>query len=185
MEMKPVDRRSALIVVDVTNDFVPGVSVAALPVDGGDQIIKPINALMAHGGFDVIIGSQCWHPDNHESFKKQGGPFPKHGVAGTWGSWFEPFLESNRFDLIVRKGQRKEQFSVIDDAIVAWLRARGICSVYVCGLALDFCVKATCEAAIQAGFVTYLYRDLTRAVFPSVADATVQGLERRGVRVIR
>jgi nicotinamidase/pyrazinamidase len=187
--------RSALIVVDVQNDFVPGVSVSALPVPGGDQIIRPINDLMAAAAFDAVVFTQDWHPAGHDSFASsgKGGPWPDHCVQGSWGAQFEPFLDTSKAHLILRKGMNprvdsysafQENDRLTDTGLGAWLKARHIRSVYVCGLALDFCVRWTCQDAREEGFNVYLHQRLTRAVHPANDAETLDALTERGVHIL-
>lgn len=187
----------ALIVVDMQNDFIPGVSVAALPVTGGDLLIKPINKAMED--FSTIVVTQDWHPKGHWSFKSTGalGKWPDHCVQGSWGAQLEPFLKTDRVNLILRKGMnlRVDSYSAFrentdqngnrkDTGLTAWLKARGITSVLVCGLAKDYCVRFTCEDAVQAGFKTYLLDSLSKSVDPKNDDALIYGLQTDGVQII-
>jgi nicotinamidase/pyrazinamidase len=172
----------ALIVVDVQNDFCPG---GALAVRGGDEILDEVNRLAAQA--PLVIATRDWHPPDHRSFAEQGGPWPVHCVRGTPGAELHPGLLM-RTDAIVDKGQtpEREGYSGFEDtALESLLHERGVESVDIVGLALDFCVKATALDARKAGFDVVVHRDATRAVnvAPGDDERTVQELRAAGVTV--
>ena len=96
----------ALVVVDLQNDFLP--PGGALAVPAGEEVIEPINALLAGGGFDLVVATRDWHPPDHASFISQGGPWPPHCVQGTPGAQLHPALEAQRIDAVVDAGYRPE-----------------------------------------------------------------------------
>ncbi len=174
----------ALIVVDVQNDFLPG---GALAVPEGDAVAAPINSLMQC--FDIVVLTADWHPAEHESFAASHAgkkPFetvelgdmqqvlwPVHCVAGSHGAQFADALDLSRAALIVRKGMRKncDSYSAFVEAdrktktgLAGWLAEREVGEVYVCGLALDFCVSSTAFDAAEAGFQTTVVLDACRAI---------------------
>lgn len=150
----------ALLVVDVQNDFLPG---GALPIEGGHDIIFIINDLIDSGEFDLIIGTQDWHPKGHISFASthnvepfteisaRGMVWPDHCVKGTKGANFPPGLMHEEFDYILRKGNNEfiDSYSAFlnDGMVETHLNdlLDNIHEVYVCGLASDVCVKYTAE----------------------------------------
>jgi len=178
------DRQSALIVVDVQNCFIPG---GTLPVRGGDEVVPLINRLGAI--FQNIVITQDWHPPGHASFasahpgKK---PFetvelgygaqvlwPDHCVQGTEDAALHKDLNLPAAQLIIRKGYHPgiDSYSAFDEAdhetptgLAAYLKARGIRSVYIAGLATDFCVAWTAMDARKRGFDAYVIEDATRAI---------------------
>jgi nicotinamidase/pyrazinamidase len=159
---------TALIVVDVQNDFLPG---GALGVPGGDRL-APLIAEAA-GGADVLVATRDVHPPDHCSFREQGGPWPAHCVAGTAGAELHPSVASIRFDRIQDKGSDpgREQYSGLDGTDLAdWLRGRGVERVTVAGVATDYCVRATALDAIKAGFPTTVVTDAVAAVDVSPGD---------------
>ena len=196
---------AALIVVDVQNDFLPG---GALAVAGGDEVIEPINALMER--FETIVLTADWHPENHMSFacNHEGHEafevvevsygkqvlWPMHCVAGTWGAEFAPELDTKAAALIVRKGMHShcDSYSAIKEAdgktvtgLAGWLRERGLRKVYICGLAMDFCVAMSAVDAAGAGFETYLVKDATVAIDTSGSLVLAQeACCRAGVKMI-
>src|SRR5919202_1788302 len=91
----------ALVIVDFQNDFTPG---GALAVPDGDQVAERLNALAASGDYDLVVATRDWHPPDHGSFSKRGGPWPVHCVAGTPGAELHPALDESHVDVIVDKG---------------------------------------------------------------------------------
>ena len=174
----------ALLIVDVQNDFCPG---GALEVPNGDQIIPTINKLSRK--FDVIIQTQDWHPAGHSSFASSHDgkePFetiempygeqvlwPDHCVQGSEGAEFHADLETNRSQLIVRKGFRKEidsysAFFENDDetptGLTGYLNQRGIEHLYAVGLATDFCVKWSVVDGLKEGFKVTVVEDAVKGI---------------------
>lgn len=162
----------ALVVIDVQNDFCPG---GALAVTGGDEIVAPINAMMAE--FDAVILTQDWHPAGHSSFASQHpgkaplemtempyGPqvlWPDHCVQGSLGAAFHPRLDTDRAELIIRKGFRPgiDSYSAFFEndhetptGLEGYLRTRGIDRLTLVGLATDFCVNFSAVDAATLGF---------------------------------
>jgi nicotinamidase/pyrazinamidase len=173
----------ALIIVDVQRDFCPG---GALAVADGDAVVEPINALAASVPF--VVATRDWHPDAHASFAPQGGPWPVHCVADSDGAQLHPGMNLAAVDLIVDKGQEQdsEGYSGFEDTpLEQLLRARGVETVHVAGLALDYCVKATALDARRAGFEVVLHRGATRAVEVAEGDGerALAELEAAGVTV--
>jgi nicotinamidase/pyrazinamidase len=178
------DATHALIVIDMQLDFCPG---GALAVPEGDRIVPGINALMA--GFAAVILTQDWHPADHLSFASQHagkapmemtdmpyGPqvlWPDHCVQGSPGASFHPDLDTDRADLILRKGFRRgidsysaffENDRTTPTGLEGYLRSRGIEALTLVGLATDFCVNFSAVDAARLGFRTTVREDLTRAI---------------------
>lgn len=174
----------ALIVIDVQNDFCPG---GALAVPEGDQVVAPINALIAEA--DLVILSQDWHPANHSSFAdnhKGASPFdmitldygeqtlwPAHCIQGSKGAEFHAGLNVAAADAIIRKGTRPsiDSYSTFFEndrktptGLVGLLRERGVTSVCLTGLALDYCVAYSALDAAQQGFDVTVVQHATRAI---------------------
>jgi NAD+ synthetase len=156
------DRSStALIVVDVQNDFCPG---GALGVDGGDRLGSAIAQAAEQVG--TVVATRDRHPANHVSFRDQGGPWPPHCVDGTSGAELHPSVAGLRFDIVQDKGgdAGREQCSGFDGTDLAQaLRDRGVTRVLVSGLTTG-CVRATALDAIRAGFETTVLVDAVAAV---------------------
>jgi len=176
----------ALIVVDPQVDFFPG---GALGVAGADEILPALNRAIeafAERGLLVVV-TRDWHPANHCSFVEQGGPWPPHCVRGTSGAELHPGLELPPLFTMVHKAASPERESFSDfegTGLVDHLRARGVKRIYVGGLALDYCVRATCLDGVDAGFEVVLLTDSTRAVnvHPDDGDRALAELVAVGVR---
>ncbi len=197
----------ALLVVDLQRDFLPG---GALAVESGDAIVEPIARCARR--FGVVVATQDWHPRGHVSFASSHpgaapytvkelpqGPqelWPDHCVAGSAGAALHPDLPTEAVTLLLRKGTRPDvdSYSAFREnvgpdgsrpstGLAGWLRDRGITRVFVCGLARDFCVRATAVDAAAAGFQTFVFDDLTRAVFPLRVSETNAQLEAAGVHL--
>jgi len=200
--------RTALLLVDLQPDFMPG---GALAVAGGDAIVAPIRDLVRAGTFRQIAATQDWHPPGHVSFASAHPgrrPFevieinghehtlwPDHCVRGTAGAQLHAGIPWDAVSVIVRKGMEADTDSYSglrnnwDPAgerrptgLGGWLRERGVDTVFCCGLARDVCVKWTAEDA-AAGFRTWLLWDLTRAVNPADDERVRRELLERGVRI--
>jgi nicotinamidase/pyrazinamidase len=192
----PYDDRTALVVVDVQNDFAH--PDGSLYVSGGDQIIPTVNAQIAAGrevGATVVL-TQDWHPPATPHFTTDGGVWPVHCVRHTWGAELHPDLHAEA-DLIVRKGTGGEDgysaFTVLDPAtgrsqptgLAGYLRDRDITTAVVVGLATDVCVKATALDARALGLDTTVLWHATAPVEvePGDADRALAELRDAEVRV--
>jgi nicotinamidase/pyrazinamidase len=158
--------KSALIVVDVQNDFCPG---GALPVKNGNKIIPAINRLVelfTKNSLPVFF-TRDWHPPNHCSFKQYGGIWPPHCIQNSWGAEFHSELDVPKTAVIVSKATRhdKEAYSGFDGTdLASKLGSLDVKRVVVTGLAADYCVKNTVLDALKLGFEVVLPRDCTRGV---------------------
>jgi nicotinamidase/pyrazinamidase len=177
-------RSAALIVVDVQNCFMPG---GTLPVTKGDEVVPVINRLGA--AFENVVMTQDWHTPGHTSFasahpgKKpfettklaygQQVLWPDHCVQGSDDAALHKDLKIAHAQLIIRKGYHKgmDSYSAFEEAdhksstgLAGYLKQRGIRTVFVTGLATDFCVAWTAMDARKLGFETYVIEDATRAI---------------------
>jgi nicotinamidase/pyrazinamidase len=175
---------NALIIVDVQNDFCPG---GALPVTEGDRVVDCINRIQPK--FDLVVATQDWHPADHGSFAANhpgcsvgqkielaGLPqilWPAHCVQDTPGAELHPGLDRARIARVFRKGTDPtiDSYSGFFDngrrastGLAEYLKDQGVTDVYVCGLATDYCVKATALDAVSLGFKTHLLEDACRGV---------------------
>ena len=153
----------ALIVVDVQRDFCPG---GALAVPRGDEVVPVINRLLALTDW-LTVATRDWHPADHCSFRTQGGIWPPHCVAGTDGAAFHPALDQARVQHFVSKAVTTdaEAYSGFQGTdLAALLALRGIRRAFVCGLATDYCVKATALDARRAGLDVVVFEDAIRGV---------------------
>lgn len=158
--------QDALIVIDPQVDFFPG---GALGVPDGDATLPPMNRaieIFTERGLPVVV-TRDWHPPNHCSFTSEGGPWPPHCVRGTSGAELHPDLDLPPLFTMVHKATatNREAYSDFDGTGLGdLLRSRGIRRIFVAGLALDYCVRATCLDAVDAGFEVVLLTNATRAV---------------------
>ena len=160
--------RTALIVVDVQNDFCPG---GALGVVGGDAL-APVLAEAA-GRAGTVVATRDRHPAGHVSFAERGGQWPAHCVDGTAGAELHPSVAGMRFDRVQDKGTDpdREAYSGFDGTDLAgYLRGRGVQRVLVGGIATDYCVRATALDAVRAGFHTTVLVDAVAAVEVAPGD---------------
>ncbi|MFO1140191.1 MAG: bifunctional nicotinamidase/pyrazinamidase [Paracoccus sp. (in: a-proteobacteria)] len=174
----------ALIVIDMQPDFCPG---GRLAVAGGDEIVAPINDLMAD--FDAVVLTQDWHPHDHMSFAENHpgaaafsvidmpyGPqvlWPSHCVIGTPGAAFHPSLAVDCADMVIRKGFRPQvdSYSAFFEndhrtptGLAGYLRERDLTDLAFVGLAHDFCVAWSAIDAARLGFRATVIEDATRAI---------------------
>jgi nicotinamidase/pyrazinamidase len=157
---------SALLIVDVQNDFCPGGSLA---VAGGDAVVAPLNAAAAHlaAAGRPVFASRDWHPRATRHFAEAGGPWPVHCVQGTSGAAFHPKLQLPSGTTVISKGtdladDGYSAFEGHDDhgrPLPALLRDAGIDHLYVGGLATDYCVRASALSALQEGLRVTVLED--------------------------
>ncbi len=201
--------RDALLVVDLQHDFLPG---GALGVAGGDRILAPVAALAPR--FATVVATQDWHPPGHVSFASShpgAQPFtllprpvgaqelwPDHCVRRSHGAALHPALPDEVVTLVLRKGTRPDvdSYSAFREnvgpdgqrpttGLGGWLAARGVRRVFLCGLARDFCVRASAVDAAAEGFEAVVLDDLTRAVFPDRQAEVDAAFAQAGVRLAR
>jgi nicotinamidase/pyrazinamidase len=202
--------KTALIIVDLQPDFMPG---GALPVEEGDEIVEPIEKLVAGLEVGLCVATQDWHPEGHVSFAssheghepgdvidlhgRDQTLWPDHCVQGTPGAELHPEMDWRPVNAVIRKGAdpRADSYSGFRNnwdargerpttGLEGYLRERGVETVIVCGLARDVCVKWTAEDAAMAGFRTIVLWDLTRPVDPGADDRVRKDLENESVEVM-
>ena len=198
--------KKALVLVDLQNDFCPG---GALAVPHGDEVIDVANRVARH--FDVVVATQDWHPPAHGSFAANHAgrrPYeivdldglsqvlwPTHCVQGSPGAAFHAELDARRITRVFQKGTDPsvDSYSGFHDnghrrstGLGEWLRGAGIDTVYVMGLATDYCVKYTALDARRDGFDVYLVEDGCRGVelAPGDSDRALDEMRAADVTVI-
>jgi nicotinamidase/pyrazinamidase len=193
--MVEYDSKTALIVVDVQNDFAD--PKGNLYVRGGEEVIGTINDEIARAkdAGALVVYTRDWHPEETPHFQEFGGTWPVHCVAETWGSEFHPDLrvdgpvvhkamgpEDGYSGFSVRHERTGERSSTELEGI---LRDRGIERVVVVGLATDYCVKETAVDAARLGFEVVVLRDAMRAVElkDGDADRALEAMNEAGARV--
>jgi nicotinamidase/pyrazinamidase len=222
---------SALIMVDVQNDFCPsyknkkGIMTPAgvMAVKNGDSVVEPLNAIANifdwHGS--TVVATQDWHPENHISFAsnhpglevndiidivlekrtKEGSGtveqvlWPDHCIQGTWGAEFHELLDVKPISYIVRKGKTElidsysafyENDRTTPTGLGGLLKSLSVESVFIGGLALDYCVYYSVMDAVSLGFKTFVLTDAVQGIdFPenSIKNAFKE-MERLGVQFI-
>jgi nicotinamidase/pyrazinamidase len=205
-----ISERTALIVVDVQPDFMPG---GALACHEGDAIVPGIDRLLRARRFRHVVATQDWHPAGHVSFASShpgtrpfqqielhGQPqtlWPDHCVQGTPGATLHPGVDWSAADLILRKGSdpQVDSYSAFREnhgphgtrpaiGLAGWLRERGVEEVLVCGLARDVCVLWTAQDAVAAGFKAGLLWELSRPVTPAGDAPTRAALAAQGIALV-
>jgi nicotinamidase/pyrazinamidase len=187
----------ALIVTDVQNDFCEGGSLA---VPGGAEVAFKIGQLLHHWSnkdpkapdYQVAVATRDHHVDPGDHFSDDpdfAHSWPPHCVVGTDGEAFHPNLDPQPFDAVFLKGERAAAYSGFEGrttdgtSLADWLRDHEITHVDVCGIATDFCVKATALDAVQNGFDTRLLSYLCAGVAPASTDSALAEMERAGVHI--
>lgn len=186
--MTLLGRGDALIVVDVQNDFLPG---GSLGVPRGDEILTPLNDALNEASLrDVpIVATRDWHPPRHCSFREQGGPWPVHCVAGSFGAAFAIDLRLTPATLTVSKGIRpdRDAYSGFDGTdLDQRLRSLGVERVVIGGLATELCVASTARDAVRLGYGAAILMDAIRAIdlHPGDGARAVDAMVKEGVRPI-
>jgi nicotinamidase/pyrazinamidase len=205
-----IDGTDALIVVDMQNDFMPS---GALAVKGGDEIVAPINRLaeIFHSRDTLVVMTQDWHPPNHLSFASTHGmkpyaPYesegigpvlwPDHCIQGTTGASFHPEIQARLAKAIIRKGYHVgvDSYSTFIEndkkthtGLSGYLNALGKERVFLCGLALDYCVYHSAVDGRDLGFDVVVPIDLARAIDspPGRLSGTLEIMVDRQVEFVR
>ena len=197
--------KRALILVDLQNDFMPG---GALAVTGGDQTVDVANRLQ--DGFDLVLATQDWHPPDHSSFARNHPGWevgevididgisqvlwPPHCVQDTAGAALVSGLVASRIKRVFYKGRHPaiDSYSAFFDnghrqstGLGDYLKAMGVQSVCLMGLATDYCVKFSVLDALGLGFLTTVIEDGCRAVDlqPGDGERAIEQMRRAGTRV--
>lgn len=196
---------SALLVVDIQNDFLPGGSLAA---PNGDKIIPMVNKLIKK--FDNVIFTQDWHPkDNISLASNHPGkkPFdvievsygeqilwPDHCIQGSRGAQFSSKLDTKKGQLILRKGYRKniDSYSAFYEndretptGLKGYLEDRGIHTVYICGIATDYCVKYSALDGVEDGFNIYVITNAVAGIAENTIQEAWKEMDCAGVKFVR
>jgi nicotinamidase/pyrazinamidase len=198
--------QTALIIIDVQNDFCPG---GALAVADGDAVVPVINRLIPRFGMRVL--TQDWHPQDHASFAANhpgAAPFsmtemsygpqvlwPTHCVQGSKGADFHDDLQTDGAAVVIRKGFKPEidSYSAFFEndhttptGLAGYLRERGVSSIVVAGLATDFCVRYSAVDAAKLGFEVTLVEDACRAIdMDGSLAAAMAEMNERNIRIVQ
>jgi nicotinamidase/pyrazinamidase len=198
--------KSALIIVDIQKDFMPG---GALGIVDGDKIIPAINRIIRF--FPLVVASKDYHPKNHVSFAsshpkrrpgdvitlagRQQNLWPEHCIQESLGSEFDPRLDKDDLHHIVLKGTRRDvdSYSTFYDnarekstGLHEFLRKNSVKNVFICGVATDFCVFFSVLDAIHLGYNVYVIKDLCKPVniHPGDDDNCLEKMKNAGARII-
>jgi len=195
---------SALIIIDMQNDFCHG---GALAVKDGEKLVEPING--AQEKFDTIISTQDWHPKEHSSFASNNRAevysnietdygsqilWPDHCVQGSTGANFQRDLNTNKSDLILRKGSNPkiDSYSAFFEndknttaGLEGYLIKKDIKRLYLCGLAFDYCVFYSALDGANLGFEVFVFKDLTKAIDLNDSKKTAKkSMIEKGIKLI-
>ncbi len=195
---------TALLLVDIQNDFIPGGSLA---VPQGDTIVKVNNHLQQH--FDLVVATQDWHPSGHISFASEHANhkvfesikidgidqtlWPEHCVQNSWGADFHPDLNTQKVEAIFRKGTNPkiDSYSAFFDnahlkstGLTGYLKEKGVKHIYFTGLAADICVYFSIKDALQEGFKCTLIEDATKALDQNIYEEQKHELSALGVQYV-
>jgi len=184
-----MDKRAALLIVDVQNDFCPG---GALPVPDGDRVIEPVNRAIerfAAAGLP-ILASRDWHLPSTRHFREYGGTWPVHCVQDTDGAAFHPGLRLPEGTVLISKGINPDldgysAFEGVSEdgaTLTAILENLGIQQLYLAGLATDYCILFTAREALQSGLAVTVLTDAVAGVdlTPRASDLALQELHSSG-----
>lgn len=184
--------KSALLLVDIQNDFCPG---GALAVPEGDRVIEPANRAaerFATAGLPVLA-SRDWHPEITRHFRQYGGPWPMHCVRETAGAAFHPGLHLPAGTVVLSKGTDPgadgySAFEGVSDdgsTLLQILERAGTERLYLVGLATDYCVVSTAREALQMGFAVTILTDAVAGVdlHPGDSDRALEELAAAGAQL--
>ncbi len=200
-------KKSALLIVDMQYDFMEG---GSLEVKDANHIVKTINRL-AQQDWGVVVASKDWHPQNHISFasnnkgkkvfemitlpdKTQQVMWPDHCVQGTQGAGIHKDIDVSRIQHIVLKGQNPQvdSYSAFFDnnhlektEMDNILKTHDINTIYVAGLARDYCVRWTAIDGQQLGYETYFIWDVTKPVNPASDEDVLKELKEYHIKIIQ
>ncbi len=197
---------SALIIIDIQNDFCPG---GALAVAKGDSIISLINSLCSQ--FRLVAATQDWHPPKHISFASTHPGkqvystvpwnndtqvlWPDHCIAGSHGSAFHPDLNTDLCSIIIRKGTSVEMDSysaffendhLTPTGLAGYLAEQKISSLVLCGLATDYCIYYSALDAVKLGFTVSVLQEGVRGVNQpeGSVEKAKSDMEQKGIKFI-
>ena len=187
--MKPPND-TALIVVDIQNDFCEGGSLA---VAGGAAVAAAVTDLLTESRYAAVIATRDYHIDPGAHFSSTPDyvdSWPPHCRVGTPGAEFHPDLDTTHIDEIFSKGEYSAAYSGFEGAahdgaaLSDWLHERGITAVDVVGIATDHCVRATALDAAANGFTTRVLLDLTAGVAPATVERALAALRSADVELV-
>lgn len=177
----------ALIVVDVQRDFCEGGALAAADTLSLVEPLRKFIALARKEGVKIVF-TQDWHPANHSSFQSEGGPWPVHCVADSHGAELMPPLAAESGDMLMHKGVTiaGAGYSGFESTNLAErLSQLGVQDVAVCGVATEYCVRATAKDGAKAGFHVVVLTDLIRPVHMAAVDNALREMSTLGIETLQ
>ncbi len=187
--MIQVEPEDWLIIVDYQNDFLP--PDGALAVPDGDELVEKINELIDK--FPNSLATRDWHPENHYSFEENGGRWPPHCVQGTEGAGFHPELDHSKLDFKLKKGfdpEDRSDYSGFSGETPSGKKLVDVVNesdpgrLFLAGLALDYCVRATALDGLDEGFEVYLLDNCTKPVDESDGEEALAEIRSAGGQVV-
>lgn len=181
-------KRKALLLVDVQSDFFPG---GDLPAPCADTIIEPVNRLieMTRRNSLPVFATRDWHPENHCSFKEQGGPWPRHCVQGSEGAAFHPRIKMPPDVTVISTADTPDEeaysgFKGTD--LFRLLKDRDVSTLIVGGLVTEVCVKETVLDALERGFDVIVIEEAISAIDASPGDGenAIKEMKHNGASII-
>jgi nicotinamidase/pyrazinamidase len=180
---------TAIVVVDVQNDFCEGGSLA---VAGGTDVARGVSRRLAEGGFDHAVATRDHHVDPGSHFSDApdyAATWPRHCVVGTGGVELHPDLDTTHVETVFDKGEYAAAYSGFEGAsdgvpLADWLRGRGVDAVEVVGIATDHCVRATALDAARLGFATTVRLDLTAGVAGASTASALEEFRAAGIALV-
>ncbi|GAB3888659.1 nicotinamidase [Microbispora bryophytorum] len=181
--------KTALVVVDVQNDFCEG---GSLPVGGGAEVAAAISRHVQEHAYDHVVATRDHHVDPGAHFAAEPDytdSWPPHCVVGTSGAGFHPAFDTSKVEEVFSKGAHQAAYSGFEGAtadgvgLAAWLRERGVEAVDVVGIATDHCVRATAVDAAANGFAVRVLLDLTAGVARETTESALTRLAEAGVEL--
>ena len=190
--------KTALVIVHVQNDFCPGGSLATAR---GDEVASKIAELISTPDnrcleYDHIVATQDWHIEPGDHFAKEGetpdfvNTWPPHCVADSYGAQMRGPVDTSLIEEFFRKGKYTAAYSGFEGATEAgtsledWLREREVSQLDVCGIATDFCVRATVLDALKAGFKVRVLRAMCSPVDDKGGAAALQEMFEAGAEIV-
>jgi nicotinamidase/pyrazinamidase len=179
----------ALIVVDVQNDFCEGGSLA---VAGGAAVAARITEYLGVSDYAAVVATRDYHVDPGAHFSPEPDyvdTWPPHCRVGTPGAEFHPNLDTGRIEAVFSKGAHSAAYSGFEgtaesgEGLADWLRDKGIDTVDVCGIATDYCVRATALDARAAGLRTRVLLGLTAGVAPETTASALDRMRTAGIEL--
>jgi nicotinamidase/pyrazinamidase len=172
----------ALLIIDLQNDFLPG---GALPAPEGNKIIPVINRIMDQ--FDLVIASRDWHPDNTTHFER----WPPHCIRGTEGAAPPDSFQTVELKKIFLKGTENKDdgysaFDATNENLDDYLKQHNISRLFVAGLTIEYCIRATVLDALKYGYHTYVIKDASAGVEAGKndVDLAIKEMQRAGAHII-